>query len=99
MRASCGRKRQWSLESILLAARANYLAGRFDVATTAYEQVAHSSSPFAKLAFFNASAGSLQMNDHARFLADYNEFEKQGGDEDRTRRIATGRWSGPGGQR
>ena len=65
----------------LLSAHANYLAKHFDAATTAFEQIAHSASPFAKLSLFNASAGWLQLSDHARFLADYNEFEKQGGDE------------------
>ena len=65
----------------LLAAHANYLAKHFDLAATAFEQIAHSVSPFAKLSLFNASVGWLQLSDHARFLADYNEFEKQGGDE------------------
>lgn len=65
----------------LLAANANYLAKHFDLATTVFEQIAHSASPFAKLSLFNASAGWLQLSDHARFLADYSEFEKQGGDE------------------
>jgi outer membrane protein assembly factor BamD (BamD/ComL family)/thioredoxin-like negative regulator of GroEL len=65
----------------LLAARAEYLAKRFDAATASFEQIAHSSSPWAKSSLFNASLGWLQLGDHARFLADYNEFEKQGGDE------------------
>ncbi len=65
----------------LLAAQAQYLAKRFDVATATFEQIAHSGSPWAKLSMFNASLGWLQLSDHARFLADYNEFEKQGGDE------------------
>jgi len=65
----------------LLAAQAQYLAKRFDVATATFEQIAHSGSPWAKLSMFNASLGWLQLGDHARFLADYNEFEKQGGDE------------------
>src|SRR5881409_1135741 len=66
----------------LLFAQAQYLAKRFEAATTAFEQIAHSTSPWAKVALFNASAGWLQLGDHARFLTDYNELEKQGGDEE-----------------
>ena len=66
----------------LLAAQARYLARRFAVATAAFEQIGHSTSPWAKLALFNASVGWLQLGDHTRFLADYNELEKQGGDEE-----------------
>src|SRR5438876_294377 len=66
----------------LLSAQAQYLAKRFEVATTAFEQIGRSTSPWAKLALFNASSGWLQLGDHARFLADYNALEKQGGDEE-----------------
>ncbi len=66
----------------LLFAQAQYLAKKFEEATTAFEQIAHSTSPWAKVALFNASAGWLQLGDHARFLTDYNELEKQGGDEE-----------------
>ena len=66
----------------LLFAQAQYLAKRFEAATTAFEQIAHSTSPWAKVALFNASAGWLQLGDPARFLTDYNELEKQGGDEE-----------------
>src|SRR5438067_5799421 len=66
----------------LLSAQAQYLAKRFEVATAAFEQIAHSASPWAGLALFNASTGWLQLGDHVRFLADYNELEKQGGDEE-----------------
>ena len=66
----------------LLFAQAQYLAKRFEAATTAFEQIAHSTSPWAKVALFNASTGWLQLGDHARFLTDYNELEKQGGDEE-----------------
>ena len=52
------------------------------MATTAFEQIGRSTSPWAKLALFNASTGWLQLGDHARFLADYNALEKQGGDEE-----------------
>ena len=65
----------------LLAAQSNYLAKHFEIATETFEQIAHSASPFSKLSLFNASAGWLQLGDRARFLADYNELEKQGGDE------------------
>src|SRR5437016_1237194 len=66
----------------LLSAQAQYLAKRFEVATTAFEQIGRSTSPWAKLALFNASSGWLQLGDHARFLADYNALEKHGGDEE-----------------
>ena len=66
----------------LLFAQAQYLTKKFEAATTAFEQIAHSTSPWAKVALFNASAGWLQLGDHARFLTDYNELEKQGGDEE-----------------
>ena len=66
----------------LLSAQAQYLAKHFEVATTAFEQIGRSTSPWAKLALFNASTGWLQLGDHARFLADYNALEKQGGDEE-----------------
>ena len=66
----------------LLSAQAQYLAKRFETATAAFEQIGHSASPWAGLALFNASTGWLQLGDHARFLADYDEFEKQGGDEE-----------------
>src|SRR4029077_4695600 len=64
-----------------LSAQAQYLAGRFDTATAAFEQVAQRDSPWAKAALFNASSGWLQVGNHARFIADYNQLEKQGGDE------------------
>jgi Tetratricopeptide repeat len=65
----------------LLAAEAQYRAKRFGAATAAFEQIAHSSSPLATLSTFNASVGWLQLEDHARFVADYREFVKKGGDE------------------
>ena len=67
----------------LLAAHAQYLAKRFEIATATFERIAHSPSPWAKLSLFNASIGWLQLGDHARFLADYDEFEKQAGEESR----------------
>ena len=64
-----------------LSAQAQYLARRFDTATAAFEQIARRNSPWAKAALFNASSGWLQVGNHTRFIADYNQLEKQGGDE------------------
>src|SRR5206468_4007606 len=64
----------------LHSAQGNYLAKRFQVATAAFEEIWHSTSPWAKVALFNASTGWLQLGDHIRFLTDYNELEKRGGD-------------------
>jgi predicted negative regulator of RcsB-dependent stress response len=66
----------------LVSAQAQYAAKRFETATAAFEQIGHSGSPWAKIALFNACTGWLQLGDHARFVADYNELEKQGGDEE-----------------
>jgi TolA-binding protein len=64
-----------------LSARAQYLARQFDTATAAFEQIAQRDSPWAKAALFNASSGWMQLGNHVRFVADYNQLEKQGGDE------------------
>jgi outer membrane protein assembly factor BamD (BamD/ComL family) len=64
-----------------LSAQVRYRARQFDTATAAFEQIAHSNSPWTKAALFNASTGWLQVGDHARFLADYKELDKQGSDE------------------
>ena len=64
-----------------LSARAQYLARQFDTATAAFEQIAQRDSPWAKAALFNASSGWMQLGNHIRFVADYNQLEKQGGDE------------------
>src|SRR6058998_677017 len=64
-----------------LSANVNYLAKRYDTATAAFEQIAYSNSPWTNVALFNASSGWLQLGNHARFLADYSQLEKQGGDE------------------
>jgi TolA-binding protein len=64
-----------------LSANVNYLAKRYDTATAAFEQIAYSNSPWTKVALFNASSGWLQLGNHARFLADYSQLEKQGSDE------------------
>jgi tetratricopeptide (TPR) repeat protein len=66
----------------LLAAKTQYLAKRFEVATAAFQQIAHSNSPSAKVALLNASAGWLQLGDHERFVANYNELQEQGVDEE-----------------
>jgi tetratricopeptide (TPR) repeat protein len=65
-----------------LSAQAHYLAKRFDTATAAFEQIAHSNSPWTTAALFNASNGWLQLGNHARFLVNYSELEKQGGDDE-----------------
>jgi TolA-binding protein len=66
----------------LLAAKTQFLAKRFEVATAGFEQIGHSNSPWAKIALLNASAGWLQLGDHERFAANYNELETQGVDEE-----------------
>lgn len=65
-----------------LSAQAHYLAKRLDTATAAFELIAHSNSPWAKAALFNASSGWLQVGNHARFLVDYAELEQQSGDQE-----------------
>ncbi|MBO0696668.1 MAG: tetratricopeptide repeat protein, partial [Verrucomicrobia bacterium] len=65
-----------------LSAQAQYLAKRFDTAAAEFEQIARSGSPWQKVALFNASTGRLQLGDHSRFLTDYSEFEKAGGDKE-----------------
>jgi tetratricopeptide (TPR) repeat protein len=64
-----------------LSAQAQYSAKRFDAATAAFEQIAHRDSRLADAALFNASSGWLQVGNHTRFIADYNQLEKQGGEE------------------
>jgi TolA-binding protein/thioredoxin-like negative regulator of GroEL len=64
-----------------LSAQAQYHARRFGRASTDFEQIARSGSPWAKVALFNASTGWLQLGDHTRFLTDYSDLEKLGGDE------------------
>ena len=65
-----------------LSAQAQYLAKRFARASTDFEQIARSGSPWAKVALFNASAGWLQLGDHTRFLTDYGDLENLGGDDE-----------------
>ena len=64
-----------------LSAQAQYFAKQFDTATVGFEQIAQRDPRWAKAALFNASSGWLQVGNHARFVADYNQLEKQGGDE------------------
>jgi TolA-binding protein len=65
-----------------LSAQAQYMGRRFARASTDFEQIARSGSPWAKVALFNASTGWLQLGDHTRFLTDYGDLEKLGGDDD-----------------
>ena len=60
----------------LLSGELHYAAGRFDLATTRFEEAARPASPFAAASKFNASLGWLQLGNHDRFLADYNELQK-----------------------
>jgi TolA-binding protein len=64
-----------------LSAQAHYLARQFDTATAGFEQIAQRDPRSATAALFNASSGWLQVGNHTRFIADYNELEKQGADE------------------
>jgi TolA-binding protein len=66
----------------LLAAKTQYMAKRFEVATAGFEQIAHSNSQWAQVALLNASVGWLQLGDHQRFVANYNELQQQGVDEE-----------------
>ena len=65
-----------------LSAQAQYLARRFDRASADFEQIARSGSPWTKVALFNASTGWLQLGNHARFLTDYGELERVGGEDE-----------------
>src|SRR5207245_3458954 len=70
-----------------LSAQAQYLARRFDTATAAFEQIAQGDSPWTKAALFNASSGWLQVGNHTRFIADYSQLEKQGGEDRKSTRL------------
>ena len=65
-----------------LSAEARYKSRQFDTATAAFEQISRFNSPWSKAALFNASIGWLQLGNHVRFLVDYKELDKQGGDEE-----------------
>jgi hypothetical protein len=66
----------------LTAAEAHYHAKQFESAATAFEEIAHSGSPFASMSMWNASLGWLQFGDYTRFLADYSELGKRSGDQE-----------------
>src|ERR1700736_1138857 len=65
----------------LLAAQIQYHAKHFEAATAGFDQIAHSDSPLASLAMFNAALSWLQKGDEARFLADAKDFGKKTKDE------------------
>src|SRR6202043_1810591 len=65
----------------LLAAQIQYRAKHFDAATAGFDQIAHSDSPLASLAMFNAALSWLQKGDEARFLANAEEFGNKTKDE------------------
>jgi outer membrane protein assembly factor BamD (BamD/ComL family) len=65
----------------LLAAQIQYRAKQFDAATAGFDQIAHSDSPLASLAMFNAALSWLQKGDETRFLADAEEFGNKTKDE------------------
>ena len=62
----------------LVAGRTQYDAGHFEAAAQIFEAVAHDSPRLATLSLQNASLAWLRVNDHTRFLADYEELSKQG---------------------
>jgi outer membrane protein assembly factor BamD (BamD/ComL family) len=65
-----------------LAGRAHYSARHFEVAAASYETVAHTAPRLATDSLFNASLAWLQLNDDARFQADYRELSQSGGSEE-----------------
>jgi TolA-binding protein len=65
----------------LLAAQVQYYGKHFDAATAGFDHIAHSESPLASLAMFNAALSWLQKGDEARFLADAEEFGNKTKDE------------------
>jgi TolA-binding protein len=65
----------------LLAAQIQYRAKHFDAATAGFDQIAHSDSPLASPAMFNAALSWLQKGDEVRFLADAEEFGNKTKDE------------------
>jgi len=65
-----------------LAGESHYAAQQFEAATASFEQVARTGSDFGATSLFNASLSWLQLGNQVRFLADYNELERQGSDQD-----------------
>jgi len=72
----------WSERLALLAARAHYLARRFDKAGQTFEQVANTSPRLRRDSLFNASLAWLQQNDKDRFLADTKELANSGASDE-----------------
>ena len=65
----------------LVAAQNQYRAKHFDAAAAGFDQIAHSDSPLASPAMFNAALSWLQKGDEVRFLADAEEFGNKTKDE------------------
>ncbi|MFL6514488.1 MAG: tetratricopeptide repeat protein [Chthoniobacterales bacterium] len=65
-----------------LAARAEYVSGRFAAATSRFEKVGGAPSAFAPPAWYNASLGWLQMGDRGQFAAAYDQAQAQGASPD-----------------
>lgn len=65
-----------------LAARANYVAGRFQPATAGFEKIGRTRSPFAASALYNASLGWLQLGDRARFSNTFDAAQAAGTSSD-----------------
>jgi outer membrane protein assembly factor BamD (BamD/ComL family) len=66
-----------------LSGQAHYQARHFEPAAQAFEEVAHTAPVLARDSLFNASLAWLQLNDHARFLADVKEVSESGDPEAR----------------
>ncbi|HJT82731.1 MAG TPA: tetratricopeptide repeat protein [Chthoniobacterales bacterium] len=61
-----------------LAARANYAAGRYQAATTGFEQLGRNRSGFTVPALYNASLGWLQLGDRSRFSRAFDAAQAAG---------------------
>jgi tetratricopeptide (TPR) repeat protein len=77
------RPKQDLLERInFLSAQTLYAAGRFQPATTAFAELAHSSRSLTNLSLYNASLGWLQLGNVPRFAAAYDELRGLGADSE-----------------
>lgn len=65
-----------------LIGRTHYGARQFEAAAETFERVAHASPHSAAGSFFNASLAWLQLSDHKRFLADFQELGQTGGNDE-----------------
>ncbi|HWM24587.1 MAG TPA: tetratricopeptide repeat protein [Chthoniobacterales bacterium] len=65
-----------------LIGRTRYGARQFEAAAQTFERVAHTSPRAAADSFFNASLAWLQLSDHARFQADFQELGQAGGNDE-----------------